>query len=526
MTKKQVTTITVLSIAAIVLGLLVSRRVWFRLDLSKNHTYTISRVSKNLYQEIPDQVRVTYYLSEKLSAIHPMPAEVEGLLREYAAYSHGRIRVTVKDPVKAKLEDIVEQLGIQPQQIQTVEKDQASIVTVYSGITIEYLDGIEVLPFVFALDTLEYDLTSRIRSMVRGTDREIGIIVGDSSKQWDQDFRNLDQFLQQASFNVRQINAGEEISSDLSTLFVFGGVEDLDEWALYRIDRYIQGGGHVFFALEGVFVDTQGSLEARPMTSKGLLAMVASYGATVTTALVLDRSALTIQYQTPSRSGARQIRLSRYPLWIGILGENGNKKHPLTSRFGGIDLFWASPIELSPSDSVSAEPLFTTTREAWLETKNFSANPEISYMLEAEAAETKGVKTVGAVLSGVFKSYFAGHPKPEREGAADVLPDMPASAKEARIIVIGDSDVASGFVQRRENLDFMVQTALYLGNDDDIINIRNRPAQAGRLDKIPDEVKRSTVMNTARIVNLGLIPVLVIAAGLFLRWRRGKNRLR
>ena len=63
MTKKQVTIITVLSIAAIVLGLLVSRRLWFRLDLTKNHTYTISGVSKNLYTEIPDQVRITYFLS-------------------------------------------------------------------------------------------------------------------------------------------------------------------------------------------------------------------------------------------------------------------------------------------------------------------------------------------------------------------------------------------------------------------------------------------------------------------------------
>ncbi|MDR2792741.1 MAG: GldG family protein [Treponema sp.] len=522
MTKKQVTTITLLSIIAIVLGVLVSGRIWFRLDLSKNHAYTISDVSKNLYKEIPDQVRVTYYLSEKLSAIHPMPGEVTDLLREYAAYAHGKIRITVKDPVKAQLEDTVEQLGIVPQQIQTVEKDQASIATVYTGITIEYLDAVEVLPFVFSLDTLEYDLTSRIRDMVRGTVREIGIIAGDSAKQWEQDFGTLDQFLQLAGFRVRQISAGDEVPDDLGALFVFGGVEELNEWALYRIDRYIQTGGRVLFAFDGVFVNSQGNLDARSLVDQGLLSMVASYGAIVKSELVLDRSALTIQYQTASRSGMQQVHLARYPLWIGILTKNGNAKHPLTSQFSGIDLFWASPIELSPSGSVTAEPLFTTTDEAWLETKDFYASPEIPYMLEAELAGTKGKKTMAAVLTGTFNSYFAGRAKPEREGATETLPDMPAFAKEARIIVIGDGDVASAFVQRRENFDFMAQTALYLSNDDDIITIRNRQPQAGRLDRITDEAKRGMVMNTARIVNLGLIPLLVVAVGLFLRWRRTK----
>lgn len=525
MTRKQVTTITTLSIVAIALGFLASGRIWLRLDLSKNRAYTISAVSRNLYKEIPDQVRVTYYVSEKLSAMHPMPAEITGLLREYAAYAHGKIRVAVKDPAKARLEDVIEQFGIVPQQIQTVERDQASIATVYTGITIEYLDEIEVLPFVFSLDTLEYDLTSRIRAMAQGTVREIGVIVGDGVRQWEQDFNHLNQFLQLAGFRVRQISAGDEIPDDLGGLFVFGGVEELDDWALYRIDRYIQVGGRVLFAVDGVFVNSQGGLEARPLTDKGLLSMLASYGATVKSELALDRSALTIQYQTTSRSGMRQAHLTRYPLWIGVLAENGNAQHPLTSRFGGIDLFWASPIELSSSGSVTAEALFTTTEEAWLETKDFYANPEIPYMLEAEASVTKGKKVMGAVLTGAFSSYFTGRAKPEREGATETLPDMPALAKDARVIVIGDGDVASAFVQRRENFDFMAQAALYLSNDDDIINIRNRQLQAGRLDKITNEMRRSAAMNTARVVNLGLVPLLVIAVGLFLRWRRsGRNR--
>ena len=520
MTKKQITIITILTLAAVILGLLLSSRLWFRLDLSKNKAYTISDVSRNLYKEIPDQVLVTYYVSEKLTAQYPNPAEIEDLLREYAAYSHGRIRVEVKDPAKERMEDMVERLGIIPEQIQIIERDEARIATVYSGLTIEYLDKIEVVPFVFSLDTLEYDLTSRIRAMARGTERDIGIIVGDASKQWERDFMSLAQFLQLAGFKVAQIMAGDEIPDDLSALFVFGGAEELDEWSLYRIDRYIQAGGRVLFAVDGVIVNSQGALETRVPMDQGLLAMIGSYGATIKPQLALDRSALTIQYQTASAGGMRQIHLARYPLWIGVLGQNGNPTHPLTSRFSGIDLFWASPIDIAAPAGVNAEPLFTSTREAWLETKDFNANPEVPYMLEMEAAETTGVKILGAALSGAFPSYFKAKPKPVREGSDEVLPDMPSQTGEARVIVVGDTDIAGGFVQRRENYDFLAQTAVYLSNDDDIVNIRNRLPPAGRLDKITDERDRFAAMAFARFVNLGLVPVLVIAAGLVLAWRR------
>ncbi|MDR0708579.1 MAG: GldG family protein, partial [Spirochaetaceae bacterium] len=127
MNKKQAVILTAFAIAAFLLAFLVSQRVFFRLDLTKNKAYTISDVSRNLYTEIPDQVRITYFISDKLAAIHPLPGEIADLLREYAAYSRGRIKVTLRDPVKANLVEAVESLGIPGQQIETVEQDQASI---------------------------------------------------------------------------------------------------------------------------------------------------------------------------------------------------------------------------------------------------------------------------------------------------------------------------------------------------------------------------------------------------------------
>lgn len=524
MTRRQAAVLTALSIIALILALMVSRRIWFRLDLTKNRAYTISKVSRNLHREIPDQVRITYYLSDKLKNIDPMPGEIEDLLREYAAHSRGKIRLSVRDPVKAQLAEQVERLGLAPQQIRTVEQDQASLMTIYSGITIEYLDAIELLPWVFSLDTLEYDLTSRIRSMTRGSERQLGIIIGDSFRQWDQDYGYLNQVLLGAGYRPRLIPPGDEIPGTLPALFVLGGVEELDDWALYRIDRFIRLGGKVLFALEGVYVDIlNGSLEARKLDDRGLLEMVASYGAVVRPELALDRAALTLQYQTRNPSGAVQLRIARYPHWITVLEENGNSAHPVSARFSGLDLFWPSPLESHPPEGVEALPLFTSTAEAWAMRDTFYTNPDIAYLFERDAAETRGIKTLGVSLSGTFPAWFAGAPKPRREGSDEELPDMPAGARPARIMVIGDTDFATTLINAsggQRNLDFLLKAADWLGNDDDIIGIRNREPQAGRFDRIIDPERKAAVVDFVQLVNVVVVPLLVIAAGVLLAWRR------
>ena len=527
MTKKQTVVITALTITALVLTVMVSGRFWFRLDLTKNKAYTISRVSRNIHAEIPDIVNVTYYLSDRLKTITPSVGEIEDTLREYAAYSRGKIRVTVRDPVKAGLAREIEEIGFQPRQVQNVERDQASFTTVYSGILIEYMDRIEVLPWVISTETLEYDLTTRIRAMVNNSERVIGVLVGDSHRLWEEDYNYMEMILGLAGFRIRLLSPGEDIPDTLPALFVFGGSEDLDDWALYRIDRYIQLGGKVMFAVDGIFVDIYGQLEARNLFDYGLLDMIASYGVIIRPELALDRNALTIQYQTSTVSGV-QYRVSRYPLWIGVQPSAGNPAHPVTSGFSGIDLYWASPLELSPASGVRADYLFKSSNEAWAAREYLYTSPDVSYMLELEANLTKGEKILGASLTGSFSSFFSGAPKPKREGSDEELPDMPSYSRDSRIIVIGDADFASNIMGatqninygEQRNLDFILRAADWLVNDDDIVGIRSRQPQTGRFNKITDEAHRAFAMQFSQVVNVVLVPLFVIAAGVFLSLRR------
>jgi len=510
MNKNQARLISLLSAAIFLLAFLISGRLFFRIDLTKNKAYTISEVSKNLYKEISDQVRITYFVSEKLRQAHPMPGEIADLLREYAANSRGKIRFFQKDPAKAGLLQAVEDLGIEPQQIQLTEQNEITVATVYSGILIEYLDREAVIPVVFSLDTLEYDLSSRIRSLVRNVEREIGVIVADSYSQWDSEYGLLNEELAFSGFRVRLIKAGDYIPSNLPALFVFGGVEDLDEEQLLLIDNYIVGGGNVLFALDGVFVDTRRAFEARSMQDKGLLAMLANYGVVVRSALVNDTLALSITFQTQSRNGT-VIQTMRYPQWIGLPQQMGNPDHPLTASFMGLDLYWASPLELYPPPGVSADILFTTSPQAWLQTERFVTNPNYYSQFEDEAGETTGTKILGASLSGIFPAAF-----PERS--------EPLLKKPSRLVVVGNSHFAGSIMQanrgEERNLDFLMKAADWLSNDEDIVTIRGRQTQAGRLDRIADRNTRNRAMAFSRSFNTIVIPLCVILLGLFINWKR------
>ena len=122
MTKKHETIIiTALSAAAIVLALLLGSRLWFRLDLTESKLYTISPASRNVADSLQSQIKISYFLSDKLRQLYPQPGEIIDLVREYVTYSDGGIRFTVLDPAKEGLEGDLERLGIYPRQMQTVE---------------------------------------------------------------------------------------------------------------------------------------------------------------------------------------------------------------------------------------------------------------------------------------------------------------------------------------------------------------------------------------------------------------------
>jgi ABC-type uncharacterized transport system involved in gliding motility auxiliary subunit len=219
--------------------------------------------------------------------------------------------------------------------------------------------------------------------------------------------------------------------------------------------------------------------------------------------------------------------MEKYPYWITVSNQFVSKDNPITARFQGLDLLWASPLQIVERQGVEAEVLLQTTQEAWIQDQEpFETNPQQAAMLEYMPHEKEGQFPLGVALKGSFSSYFADREVPQRAGEERDWGEVVQRSEDTRLIVIGDSDFASELYQYSGgsyNLDFLANTAEWLSNSEDLLEIKTRVARDMRLNKIQDPEARLRAAMFTQIFNLIVIPLGVIIFGvirLIIRRRR------
>ena len=519
LSKKQRETITlVLTIAILVFVALNSNLFFLRLDLTENKAYSLSRVSRNLFREIPEEVTITYYLSDRLRSRAPETQQIVDLLTEYEAFSRGAIDVRIVDPTVTGTTAEAENFGVVPQQIQVVEQDQASFAVVYTGIVISYLDDFTTLPVVFEPEAIEYEVTSAVRNLVEDRTNVVGILLDQPGATLQENYQMLTSRLTR-NYEIRQVQPREPVAPDIRALLVIGGSR-LDEVALYYLDQYIMTGGRVLFAFDPVRVNVQQGLFAMSPEEQPIIDFLAHYGVRPRRELVLDEYNRRIPIQVPQ--GALLVqRLEPYPPWVSVLGSSANSDHPITARFSGLDLYWPSPLDLlGREEQISV--LLESSQDSWVMEAPYMIDPVEPFGMMQGRAEGTGDYVLAAALSGDFESYFAGRPIPDTPSPSGV-PGQPAAAGEpvlstegARMVVVGDSEFAGNYMQftdSRYNLVFLENALGWLTNDEDLLSIRTRAVRDVRLNAIQDLALRARVATFAELFNVIVMPLLVIAAG-------------
>ena len=395
--KIKETILIVMTSVLFLLAALNSVTFFKRLDLTENKSFTISDTTKRIIRSIPEQVNITYFISDRIKAISPIPTEIEDLLFEYSAHSNGKIDVASIDPAKTNMTSRAQSMGIIPQQIEVYEKNEQSFATVYSGIAIQYLDNMEIIPFTITLETLEYELTHRIRKLVEDVDITLGVVTGDSRKNAESHYTYLKGRIEQ-NYNIEFIPPGQEIPPSISVLAVVGN-RDLTDGDMLYIDEYIMHGGRVIFCIDGVDVDMTRNLEAVKLEDSPATEMLKKYGIHINNDLVLDKYAKRI----PLRGTFPML----YPQWIGITSQNVSKDNPVTSRFSGLDLLWASSIEIkNPVDGLEYERLIASTDQAWTMDDHITASPyEVSAEMSYQGEDQRQL-ALGYAASGIFKRIY------------------------------------------------------------------------------------------------------------------------
>ncbi|MFP4637260.1 MAG: GldG family protein [Spirochaetaceae bacterium] len=500
---RELVTAGLVLVVVVLLGLLGSV-FFFRLDLTEEKVFTISDVSRELFDEMPERAEITYYVSDRLRDRAVETQQIIDILEEYEARARGSVSVDVVDPKESEEAERAEDLGVVPQQIEVVEEDQRSLATVYSGIVVEYLDEHRTLPVAFDPGEVEYRVTSALRGLVHGERDVVGVLVGDGSGGLSQKYGLFGNHLAR-DFEVREIRPGAEIPEEVTVLVVLGATA-LEQEDLRPIDRYVSGGGNALFAVEGVEVDTERTFAARPVEDMPMRGMLESYGVRVEPELVLDQSNRRIPVRRNTEQGTVQT-LEPYPHWVSIRYAGARQDHPVTARFSGLDLFWPSPLTVVETD---ARAILETTPDAWVMSEDFAINPNEPAAFERQREQTRGSYVVGAAVSGQIESYFG-------EGSS-----------EADLLILGDSAFAGELIEFTEsdhNLEFALNAVTWLSKDRDLLDLRRRTTRDMRLTAIENEDLRRAMVRVAEAVNIYLVPLLVAGFGV-LRFARRRARSR
>jgi ABC-type uncharacterized transport system involved in gliding motility auxiliary subunit len=315
--------------------------------------------------------------------------------------------------------------------------------------------------------TDEQDITNAILKVTRNKTKVIYFLEGHGEKSPSdtgaEGYSAVKRGLEHENYEVKPVNlvTTNQVPSDCTVLIVAGPKQSLFPQEASMIAKFLDEGGKVMALLDS---DTKPEMDE----------VFKKWGIDVGNDTVIDVSGvgrifgtgpavpLVIDYGTHSITRNFDKKMSFFPLARSV------KKATNT-----------------PTDLDITE-LLKTSPQSWAETN----------LNEGQIKFDEGQDTKGPVSLGVVASKKVGD-------------------KQARLVVIGDSDFASNrYVSSQLNGDLFLNSANWLAGDEDLISVRPKQPKNRRVTLTESQ------QNLLSLLNVIFLPGLVILSGIVIWWRR------
>jgi gliding-associated putative ABC transporter substrate-binding component GldG len=493
MNKKNLYITTLLIAAILVVVNLISVKMFVRLDLTEDHSYTLSQATKDILKNLPQPVTVKAYFSKDLPpAIAETRNEFRDMLIEYSNRSKGRLVYEFinpnEDPEKEQeaLKD-----GIQPVMINVREKDQMKQQKAYLGAVITMGDRQEVIPFMQPGGPIEYTLSSAIKKLSVTDKPKVGILEGYGCaglSELTQVRQGLDVLYDVQPLHLTDTSS---IPQDIRTLAIVRPQDSLPQYVFTQLDDFLKRGGNIFVAINRVKGDLQRAYGTALNT--GLESWLLSKGISVAPDFIVDVKcgAVTVQQQQGYFRIATQVSFPYIPL-ISHFAD-----HPAVKGLETVVMQFVSPLEYTGDSLHTFTPLAFTSEKA-----NTLPAP-LFFDIEKHWTEADFTKR-NIPVAGVLEGKFGG--------------DRPG-----RILVVGDGDfpVSRGGQQINEdNANLMVNSIDFLSDDTGLIELRTRGITSRPIKELSD-----TTRTVLKVTNFVLPLLLVLLYGILRLWSNRKKRM-
>ena len=171
--EKYIKLVTYLTVIALIN--VAGTTLFFRIDLTENRIYSISKVSQEVVSTLAEPLTINVFFTKNLPApYNNIEQYLRDLLEEYAIYANKYFNYRFYDvspeeesigPAAEENRKLANNYGIRPVQIQNVEKDEVKFKKAYMGLVLIHGDIIEQIPTITSTEGLEYKLTTTIQRL-------------------------------------------------------------------------------------------------------------------------------------------------------------------------------------------------------------------------------------------------------------------------------------------------------------------------------------------------------------------------
>lgn len=451
-----------LMVGIVIVVNIISDQLYFRLDLTADQSYTLSKATKNILKSLEEPVTVTAYFTEEVPPqLMQARTDFKDMLTEYATYAKGNIVYEFIDPNKdEESERKAMQEGIMPNIVNVRERDQMMQKRVFMGAVLKMGNNKELIPVVQSGTAMEYALSSSIKKLSVTDKPLIAFVQGHGEPT----LGAMQQVMVSLGvlYSVQEVNL-DNLSGNLgqyATIAIVAPQDTIPPRQLEMLDQYLAGGGNLFIAynkVKGDFTTVSGS-----SVYTGIEDWLSRKGLFVDNNFLVDATcgSVGVQQQAGFMSYTTNINFPYLPV-IQKFAD-----HPVTKGLEQVLLPFASTIQYSGDTSSSFTPL------AFSSAKSGTLNPPVYFDINKRWTD-KDFPLSNLTVAGVLTGRLAG-------------------SAESSIMLVGDGDFpVNGEGQRPQqlqpdNVNLMVNGIEWLSDETGLIDLRTKAITARPLKDIEE----------------------------------------
>jgi len=551
--------VVVLMVVLIVLNMIASK-YYGQWDLTEDKRYSLTEPTKDLLQNLNDQIFVQVLLEGTFPAgFKRLKENASDLLDEFNSYS-GLLDIQFIDPSQGSVEQINEtreQLskdGIMPQNLKIMDGDEMTNKLIYPyaifrkgqrSIAVNMLEpqsaGVsEENSLNNSVSLLEYKFADAIQKLTQTSRANILFTEGNGEFN-NSEIADLMMKLREF-YNIGRIDLDStyRIHPEVDILILARPREMIEQKEQFIIDQYIMKGGNVIWLMNKMNVNLDSinvnKFYVAPEYDTGLDDLFFAYGIRLQNNYVLDIECTRIPQVVGSSGGEAQQVLIPWPYHVMAASQNN---HPINKNIDRVNLKFPSSIDtIATKENIDKTVLLKSSPYTMYQRNPTRLNFEIlRYGLEAEKFN-KDPQDLAVLVEGNFRSAFVNRvPASFQEALGQLGETYQKESIGSKQLFVSDADFIKNLFDAgtgkfspmgynkwerksfKGNQSFIMNSIEYMLDQKGVLQARSKEVKLRLLDTV--KAKKEKVK--WRLINIGSPLLMLLIFGLvynFLRRRK------